>query len=605
MQLRPYQQSACDAALGWLRRSIDPCMVDAAPAAGKSFMIAYLARQLHIISGGKRVLCLAPSAELVRQNHEKFMLTGEPASIFSASAGAKSTRNVVVFGTPGTVKNSISRFCKQGTDGFCAVVIDECHGLTPTIREIIETMRKANHALRVIGLSGTPYRLGSGYVFRIWPDDRVNGDDKTRDPYFTKCVYRVSAREMLDQGFITPMEVGAINSDKYDTSGIVLLPNGTFDHGTVERAFVGHGRLTASIVADAMHKAQDRPGGIMYFAATVAHAKEIMASLPPQNSAMVTGDMSPADRKKVIEAYRQQKIRHLVSVGTLTTGFDVSHTETIVLLRFTESAALLQQILGRAWRLHPGKETSLLLDYAGNVEKHFPDGDIYNPEIKAGGASSGDAVEFSCPECNHINEFKLNPDYKDYSRDEHGYALDVFGEMLETEFGPISVHFGRRCFGSVQTGPMGEYERCNYRWSGKPCPMCNEPNDISARYCYSCKAEIVDPNAKLVADFRALKRDVTKPQCDTVLSAKFTPGLSRKGAKTIRADWVTPHRQFSTWHMPEATHSQGMRDWILFASATNDGTEEPDTIRYLKDASSGFWRILAYNLSPDVEPIPK
>jgi len=197
-------------------------------------MIAYLARQLHIISGGKRVLCLAPSAELVRQNHEKFMLTGEPASIFSASAGAKSTRNVVVFGTPGTVKNSISRFCKQGTDGFCAVVIDECHGLTPTIREIIETMRKANHALRVIGLSGTPYRLGSGYVFRIWPDDRVNGDDKTRDPYFTKCVYRVSAREMLDQGFITPMEVGAINSDKYDTSGIVLLPNGTFDHGTVE-----------------------------------------------------------------------------------------------------------------------------------------------------------------------------------------------------------------------------------------------------------------------------------------------------------------------------------------------------------------------------------
>ena len=168
-ELRPYQRKAVDAALSWLKRSIDPCLIDAAPAAGKSFMIAAIANALHSMSG-KRVLCLAPSAELVKQNHEKYLMTGEPASIFSASAGTKSTRNVVIFGTPGTVKNSISRFCKQGPDGFCAVIVDECHGLTPTIRAIIDTMREANPNLRVIGLSGTPYRLGSGYVFRVWPD---------------------------------------------------------------------------------------------------------------------------------------------------------------------------------------------------------------------------------------------------------------------------------------------------------------------------------------------------------------------------------------------------------------------------------------------------
>ena len=37
---------------------------------------------------GKRVLCLAPSAELVVQNREKFLATGNNASMFSASAGA-------------------------------------------------------------------------------------------------------------------------------------------------------------------------------------------------------------------------------------------------------------------------------------------------------------------------------------------------------------------------------------------------------------------------------------------------------------------------------------------------------------------------------------
>jgi len=185
--LRPYQQRCVDAALEEVRRSVEPCLIEAAPAAGKSFMIAAIAAELNRISG-KRVLCLAPSAELVKQNHQKYLLTGERASIFSASAGAKSTRHVVVFGTPKTVANAISRFTKD----FCAVVVDECHGLTPTIRDIIDTMRRSNPNLRVIGLSGTPYRLGSGYVFRVWPDGRTNGDDTCRDPYFTRCVYRVS-----------------------------------------------------------------------------------------------------------------------------------------------------------------------------------------------------------------------------------------------------------------------------------------------------------------------------------------------------------------------------------------------------------------------------
>lgn len=614
MQLRPYQSAAVNAALNWLRRTVDPCMIDAAPAAGKSYMIAAIANTLHKMSG-KRVLCLAPSAELVKQNHEKYCMTGERASIFSASAGSKSTRHVVVFATPLTVKNSIGRFCREGSEGFCAVVVDECHGLTPTIKAIIEAMREANPNMRVIGLSGTPFRLGSGYIFSMWPDDadggcRVNGDDVARDPYFRKCVYRVSAREMLDQGFITPMEIGAINVEGYDTSGIELLPNGTFNPDTVERAFVGHGRKTAAIVADVIDKARNRPGGIMYFAATVRHAEEVLASLPTVSSGIVTGDDcklgsgETLKRDRLIKLYRDGEIRHLVSVGTLTTGFDVSHTETIALLRYTESAALLQQILGRAWRLHEGKETSLLLDYASNMDTHFPDGDIYNPTIKAkGSGEKGEPIDVKCPDCGHTNAFSLNGDNADYQRDEHGYCLDVFGERIMTEYGPLPAHYGRRCFGMVQIGPKGEYDRCNYRWTGKECPQCGELNDIAARYCIVCKAEIVDPNDKLVADFKAMKKDPTRPQTDEVLSMQVRPGISAKGNRTIRADFVTPYRQFSVWFVPEATHSRGMREWAAFDNATKGGAERPSTISYVKDAQSSFYRVLAYNKPADAEPL--
>ncbi len=603
MQLRPYQENACAAALAWLRKTIDPVLIDAAPAAGKSYMIAHIAAELHRISGGKRVLCLAPKAELIRQNHEKFLMTGEHASIFSASAGAKSTRHFVVFGTPGTVKNAISRFCQPGNNGFCAVIVDEAHGLTPTIRDIIDAMRQANPQLRVIGLTGTPYRLGSGYIFRQWPDGRVNGDDTARAPYFTKCAYRVSAREMLDGGFITPMEIGAINAEGYDTSGVVLLPNGMLNAETVERAFEGHGRKTAAIVGDVIEKSRNRPGGIMYFAATVRHAHEIMASLPPESSALVTGESGSVERRRIIKRYRDQELRHLVSVGTLTTGFDVAHTETIALLRYTESVALLQQIMGRAWRLHPDKQTSVLLDYAENVERHFPDGDIYNPVIKAGKVGGGGAaIAAECPDCGTVNDFTMRPDYDGFQVDKHGYCLDTFGEVLKGEFGPIPAHFGRRCFGLVQTGVNGTHERCGYRWTFKECPHCGKDNDIAARYCTECKGEIVDPNEKLVAAFKQMKRDPTRPQTDTVVSVKYFPGISKSGNRTLRADWVTPYRNFSTWHMPAATHTKNMADWARFAAATGDGTVAPKTISYVKEAESGFYRVLAFDREPDELP---
>src|SRR5690606_11411319 len=152
--------------------------------------------------------CLAPSKELIEQNAEKYRLTGEPCSIFSASAGSKSVKHKVVFGSPLTVKNSIKLF----HHGYAGVVIDECHGITPTIKKIIQEMSEHNPTLRVIGFSGTPYRLGDGYIYRIDQDGKTLTSDVARDPYFMKCVYRVSAKEMLDAGYITPMRIGAINA---------------------------------------------------------------------------------------------------------------------------------------------------------------------------------------------------------------------------------------------------------------------------------------------------------------------------------------------------------------------------------------------------------
>lgn len=586
-QLRPYQSEATNAIISAIRKDIAPIMIEAATGAGKSLIVAEVARIIHEMTG-KRILCLAPSAELVIQNREKFLATGNPASMFSASAGAKTLRHPVVFGSPLTVKNRISAFLT----GFAMVVLDECDLITPTVRAIIDAMREANPNLRVVGMTATPYRLGSGFIFAQWPDGRFNGEDRAREPYFARCVYRIDAPTLIEQGYLTPPRIGAINATSYDTNGLVPNKQGKFDADAVDRAYHGHGRKTAAIVGDIVAQARDREG-VLIFAATVQHAQEVLASLPPSLSDIVTAETR--DRKAILERMKTRALKYVVNIGTLTVGVDLPHVDTIAVLRKTESVRLLQQIIGRGLRLSPGKTDCLYLDYTSNLEDHCPDGDLFKPDVKAKVAGGGgDGIPVECPECGYENCFTVHKDRVDYSFDKYGYAMDVFGERI---IPALPVHYGRRCMGLV-----AHDERCGYRWAGKDCPTCGEVNDIAARYCYVCKAEIVNPNDRLVAEFKALKRDPTQPQTDEVISMAVKEGVSRAGNRTVRVDWVTPYRQFSTWLQPDGTHPRARKEWAAFVEATADGENQPDTISYVRNVDDQFYRILGYNREADEAP---
>src|SRR5690554_5921216 len=101
--LRPYQQEAVDLAIKYMRKNSLPAMLELSNGAGKSLICAEVARIMTGLSG-KKVLCLCPAAELVEQNHEKYLLTGNEASIYSASIG-KGLRHDVVFATEGSFKS--------------------------------------------------------------------------------------------------------------------------------------------------------------------------------------------------------------------------------------------------------------------------------------------------------------------------------------------------------------------------------------------------------------------------------------------------------------------------------------------------------------------
>lgn len=625
MTLRPYQQDAVDAATAWMRASIMPGLLELATGAGKSHIVAAIARWIYETTG-KRVLCLQPSKELTQQNHEKYLATGNKASIFSASAGGKCLRYPVVYGTPGTVKNSLSRFGDQ----FGAVILDEAHGITPTIKMIIGSMQKKNPLLRVLGMTATPYRTISGYIYQYDTDGKFVPEEQARDPYFNTLLYRITTRELVEQGFLTPAHADPEHAASYEGASLELNRQGTYDAADVERVFEGRGRLTAEIVADVVQHSIGRKG-VMLFAATVQHAKEIMESLPPENSRMLGGDvnMNKANREKLIEDFKAMRFKYLVSVATLTTGFDAPHVDVIAVLRATESAGLLQQIIGRGLRLCGGKDDCLVLDYAENIERFNLHDDLFAPTIRAkSAAGEGVPVPVECPDCGYENEFNLRPDYLDMDRDQYGYIVDLDGRLVMTQVAteggqpimkPIPAHFGRRCTGQVKDpAEPGVFVRCEYRWTFKECPECEHPNDIAARYCESCKAEIIDPNEKLQRDFVRVKKDPYSLSTDRVLSWSAWPHTSQSGKDVVKCEYQTEYRSFTIYYTPEARHPSAVRAWESLSRAVYSGHvapnagmflqylgkgKAPETITYRKQKGSDFFEAIDHNRPEDVAPV--
>jgi len=593
--LRDYQQNAVDAAVEWLKKSIESCVIEAATGAGKSHVIAALAHWINDHSG-KKVLCFAPSKELIEQNREKYLATGNPASIFSGSAGRKCLKHDVVFGTEKTVLNSIDKF----SDRFGAIVIDECHRITPTIQKIIERLKSINQKIRVIGLTATPYRLGSGYIYRYDEKGKPVPETETRDPYFNTLIYRITAHELIEKGYLTPPHADPDVIDSYDTAGIV---NHTAKE--YEQAFEGKGRKTSLIVSDIVEKSRGRLG-VIIFAATRQHAKEVMESLPPGNSRMLTGENGKTEREKMIEDFKAMRFKYFVNVQVLTTGFDAPHIDVVAIVRSTESVSLLQQMIGRGLRLHNLKKDCLVLDYAKNIEEHCPDGDVFNPQIKAHNKTSGTQMEVTCPICSTVNLFSMRKNPDGFKIDENGYFVDLMGQQLEP---PMPAHYGRRCYGQSIIKGLGVAKRCEDRWDHKLCEDCGHENDIAARYCEECKGELVDPNEKLVIEFKRMKKDPYTPTIDKVLSWRVQEWHSMSGNTTVRVDYVTECRNMTLWHLPKK-----WRDWEKFCSATIgvivDTVEEyaekisdfevrkPDTITAKKDKKTGYYEVLKYNEIP-------
>ncbi|MDF2152410.1 DEAD/DEAH box helicase [Vibrio sp. CAU 1672] len=459
--LRPYQADSVKAVIHYFRKHSTPAVIVLPTGAGKSLVIAELAR----LAKG-RVLVLAHVKELVEQNHAKYEGYGQKGAIFSAGLGRKETDQQVVFASVQSVVRNLNAFKNQ----FSLLVIDECHRVpddkNSSYQKVITHLKELNPGIKVLGLTATPYRLGMGWIYQYHTRGQVRTEESR---FFRDCIFELPIRYLLDEQFLTPARMMDAPVLSYDFSQLKPASTGRYKEAELDMVIDKAKRATPQIVEQVMQYAQGRQG-VMVFAATVRHAQEIFRLLPEGETAIVIGDTPTPERDAIIQAFKHREIKYLVNVSVLTTGFDAPHVDLIAILRPTESVSLYQQIVGRGLRLSEGKSECLVLDYAGNSY------DLYQPEVgDPKPDSSSEIITIPCPACGFNNNF--------------WGKLDSNGFLLE--------HFGRRCQGYFEDEDTGEREHCGYRFRAKYCSECGADNDIAARICHECDATLVDPDKKL------------------------------------------------------------------------------------------------------------
>lgn len=336
-----------------------PSLIVLPTAWGKSILTAFVARNCQ-----DNLIVLQPSKELLEQNYMKYCSLcggfGLNADIYSASFGRKNIAQIT-YATIGSIKNCGALFKNLG---FTKMLIDEAHLYPREADSMLGRFLTDSGITHVLGITATPVKLQTnrdrdGQTF----SKLVMLTSRSKKGNFFKDIIHVGqVSEMVSLGYWSPLTYEA---SRFDGSQLVFNSSKSeYTEESVQRAYEENGGTEQIVQALDSHTERKH---VLAFVPSVSDAVGVSERYP--NSAVIYGEMDKRQRSDIISRFRRGEIRVIFNVRVLSTGFDYTGIDCIVLGISTASIALYYQIIGRATRIDPDKTDALVVDLGGNVER--------------------------------------------------------------------------------------------------------------------------------------------------------------------------------------------------------------------------------------------
>lgn len=353
--LRPYQQRLVDETIDYLKSKGHSPLVVAPTGSGKTHVIAHLVKRFRELVPDARVLLLSHRKELLEQNLRTLQAVSPSDSwgVCCAGLSRSDTSDDLLIASVQSVYRKASEVAPRHL-----VLIDEAHLLGPhedsMYGQLLKILREALPRLRLVGLTATPFRLLGGSLLNTGVFDGISSEARVRD--------------LIDQGFLAPLVSRGSRNVRLDTRSLKKR-GGDFLESEMERLY-DQQSVTEGAIDEMLSEGADRHHWLV-FCCSVAHAEHVTERLNARGvpAACVHSGTLPLLRAQHLEDFRSGRLRCLVNMEVLTTGFDAPNVDLVACLRPTASLGLWIQVVGRGLRIAPGKRDCKILDFAGNCER--------------------------------------------------------------------------------------------------------------------------------------------------------------------------------------------------------------------------------------------
>jgi DNA repair protein RadD len=379
MRLRPRQKTFVERSLAALDAHGNTLGI-APTGAGKTIMLSAVTGEV-IGDSAAKACVLAHRDELTDQNRGKFARVNPGLTTSVVDASGKSWAGQVTFAMVPTLARIANLAAMPKLD---LLVIDEAHhAVAASYRRIIDHVRKANPDARIFGVTATPNR----------------GDRKGLREVFDNVADQVRLGELIAAGHLVPPRTFVIDVGVQDKLRAVHKTLADFDMTEVA-SIMDRAPVTDEVIRHWKEKAGDRQ--TVVFCSTVAHAAHVTEAFNAADvpAALIHGDLPGDDRRDILAAYSEGKIRVIVNVAVLTEGWDHPPTSCVVLLRPSSYKSTMIQMVGRGLRTidpeeHPGviKTDCVVLDFGTSSLIHG----TLEQDVDLDG--SGEAPTKVCPAC--------------------------------------------------------------------------------------------------------------------------------------------------------------------------------------------------------------
>lgn len=342
LSMRWYQEKAVSNVIR-LQHEVKRQLIIAATGAGKTIISSEILRRIN-----KKSLFIAHRDELVRQAASKLLQVWPEADVGIIKGQENDVDKQII---SCSVQSLVNRM-DQITETVQLMIIDECHhAVSPTYQKIINYFTEKNPDLLIVGVTATP--------------DRTDGKDLST--IFDQVVFEINMLDLIKENYLVNLRGRRIDTG-VDLSKIKTT-YGDFDEEQLAQNF-NTPKVNEMVVETYLNNGEGRLS--VAFCCSVQHAKDLAATfrdfgVPAKH---VDGTMKDEERRAILDQFSKGEIRVITNVMVLTEGFDCPELSCVLMVRPTQSRSLYVQAVGRGTRLFPGKEDCLVIDFAGNSNRH-------------------------------------------------------------------------------------------------------------------------------------------------------------------------------------------------------------------------------------------